>query len=204
MADPPAPQTLRERWEQRGEDLDFDELPRIRSMAEKWTQTITALAGLSTIITLLQGNDEIKELADGTQLLLFGLLLLALIAAVVAIFFGTRAATGTPGKLIGDWELIRTAFRKRASAARNELRLSQIAALLATSLIVASLLTVWFGEQGEKDGAVSSLVVQRSGTVLCGELKAGSDGQLTLTPKGAAQGVVVADVASINIVDACP
>jgi hypothetical protein len=209
MADqePPYPVSeqgaLRKKWTERANDYAFNELPNIRSVAEKWTGTVTALAGLSTIIALLQGTDKVAKLGLAVQVSLFAALVIALGLAVSAIYLGTQAAYGEPGApMPDDWELVYERFKEEATTAARKLKSSQKLALIASILIILILATLWFAPQ-QGDSSTEALVVHSSGQVTCGTLQT-ENSTVSLTSSDTKKPQPLTDVASFTIVSHCP
>ena len=196
-----------ERWEERANDLSFNELSRIRASAEKWMTTIGALAGLTTILALLQGSDRIGKLDVLPKVLVIILLLAALAAAAWAIFTGALAAQGSPDPdkaIINDPDIVRNWYRQEAEKAARQLRNSRRAALAAVFLLGLGTALSWLWPAPAPSSPQTAAILQ-DGSVVCGELERDANGALSIkAPGSASKPVALTGVASMTAIAKCP
>lgn len=201
-----------EKWIEIADKERFEVLQRIRSTAEKWAGTITALTGIFSIAAFVKGNEDITKLTPYAQKWLIGLLVLALISAFAAIYLAALAAQGSPRFFSASRnprnnpEAYREYYLEEAQKAAKQLGLSRLLVIPATALLALAIGVTWFGTKPEKPetpSATSVLVTQRSGTVICGELVSEAGGLSVKTKRGSSL-TVLDDVAAINVVERCP
>jgi hypothetical protein len=195
------------RWAQRADELEYNALSRVRSTAEKWTASLGAILGLGGTVLLVKGREDISTLETTYQVLVGVVLLAALGVALAATVVGGLAAQGTPrnvrwpsGTKLRRWE------REQALSAIGRLRTSRVLAIVAVGLIVVAVGLTWFGEAESTSKPPTVVVLQESGSVLCGRLVAGETaGAVQLsTTDGGATALQGGDVVSVVPVSGCP
>lgn len=201
MSDDPKSPSDTPVWEKLAQDLTSDPLTKTRDTADKWTNILSALVGLSTVFGLIQGRDALSKLSTAFQIVLVAVFILALLVSVRAIYLAALASEGTPGLVPLDKKNFFGWYRQATNRAISYLQQSRRLALVAVALVVLGLLVTWFAP-GPSDTGTSILVVQKSGTVLCGILGRDPSGNLALTSKG--KTFTLHDVVSINLVASCP
>jgi hypothetical protein len=188
-------------WEKLAQELTSDPLKKTRDTADKWTNILSALVGLSTVFGLIQGRDALSKLSIVFQIVLVVVFLLALLVSVRAIYLATLASEGTPGPIPLDKKNFFEWYRQATNRAISYLQQSRRLALVAVALVVLGLFITWFAPSSS-DTRINILVIQKSGTVLCGVLDKDSSGNLVLTSKG--KPVTLHDIVSIKVVTGCP
>ncbi len=155
------------RWAKKAQALQFDQLERMRTTAERWRNGLTGLTGVLTAVAILKGKENVGDLSAGGRRLVIWLLAVALLLLLIGSFAAMRAAFGFPGtgiELSGEelqqWE-------------RNELRVGQsylqVAALtFVTGVLLVAIATgvTWVDEPPRK----LFVAVQSGKQAICGEL----------------------------------
>jgi hypothetical protein len=111
-------------------------------------------------LLLVKGREDISELETGYQVAIGLALLAAAVAAVVATVQAAYAAQGTPqsvanltGEGLSSWEL------DQARDAKNKLKCSRKACLVAVAFLVGAIALTWFGEAAEAEPSQARLLV---------------------------------------------
>jgi hypothetical protein len=189
------------RWEELADDLEFEALPRIRSVAERWAGSIAAVTSAFGIAGLVGGRDALSDLEDAyatAAAILFGL---ALMLALAAIVLAALAAQGSPKRMRSPSGAdVRTWYAASARRAANQLFASRIAAVLSVLVLAAGIGITWFAPSDESDIAPAVVAVTtRSGAVSCGELRTSAQATIAV---GTAT-LPLAEVVSIVPTGAC-
>jgi len=190
------------RWEELAGELEFEALPRIRSVAERWGASVAAVTSAFGIAGLVGGRDALSELEDAYATaagLLFGL---ALLLALAAIVLAALAAQGTPKRMRSPSGAdVRAWYAASARRAANQLLASRICAVVSVLVLAVGIGITWFAPSGESAAAPTVVAVTtRSGAISCGELHA--SGQATIAVGTAT--LPVRDVVSIVPTGTCP
>jgi hypothetical protein len=123
-------------WEERADALAVESFAATRDAAERWTATVTAVVGLSSILGLVKGPGDVAALDVPWKVLTAVVLGLALAAAVAATVLGALAAQGTPRKLrLLTGDAVRRSHRQALSHAARDLLLSRGLAVIAVALL---------------------------------------------------------------------
>jgi hypothetical protein len=194
------------KWEKRADDLAFEQLPQIRAKAEKWVTTISTLTGLTSVLALLQGRDDISALTQEAEIIVGILLGLALSAAIAAIYYGALASQGTPQNILNDPVSVRNWYSQSAQKAANQLKWSRLLAVLTVLFLASAIYITWFGPV-EPDATTNSnmLVVNQLGNVVCGSLVTAPSGLLALNSTSkTGQFIALDNVISLTTIDKCP
>jgi hypothetical protein len=135
------------RWEERAAELAFNELPDLRSTAERWVMTLGAVMGVFGVVLVIKGPSDITRISDDTVYILVGALLGgAGLCALVAIVMATFAAQGTPHRVERyTGEQVRTFYREEARLAARRLRRSRWSAVVAMVLLGGAIGATWYG-----------------------------------------------------------
>lgn len=201
----PRPADAEERmWQNRLEHDQLAALPNIRASAEKWAGTIASLTGVFGIAAFVKGRDDIYELTEGARNGVVGLVVLALIAAFVAIFFAALAAQGTPKKTFSGTPNYKDLYSSEVDTAARQLRNSRIATIVATALLAGAIGFMWFGPTAKSDSTTRAVIVQRSGATVCGIVTTQADGALAFASSTGGAAAPLTDVASFTTVEKCP
>jgi len=188
-------------WEKLAQELTSDPLKKTRDTADRWTNILSALVGLSTVFGLIQGRDALSKLSRVFQIVLVVVFILALLVSIRAIYLATLASEGTPGPIPLDKKNFFVWYRQATNQAISYLQQSRRLALVAVALVVLGFFITWFAP-GPLDTRTSVLVTQKTGTVLCGVLDRDASGNLVLTSRG--QTITLHDVVSVNVIVSCP
>jgi hypothetical protein len=132
------------RWELRAERLYASRLTDMRATAEKWTAGVTSITGVFGIVALIKGPETIGTLLMPWRWIVYGLVIAAVLVALLAIGLAAAAAGGTPriarlsGREAHTWD------GWQASAAKHELIYSRRAAFAAVFAMLAAIGITWF------------------------------------------------------------
>lgn len=206
-----------EQWEEEASEARHKALDNVRATAKEWSTSIGLILGAFTTAAFLKGPEALKDVpADGFKLkALFvtfeaaPVVLWTVIAGGLALAFALAAAAvaaqGTPGwtkQLTGQVYAI-----KSMDATKRSIRwlvVSRLATALAAGLILLGMAIAWTAQlEKPKAAETTSAIVSSGGIPVCGTLATGSDGAVSVTPKGGAPQPLDA-AANVTIVDGCP
>jgi uncharacterized integral membrane protein len=194
------------RWAERADELEFETLDRMRRAGERWAATLGAILGLAGSVFIVKGRDDVAQLSPAWQAVVGGLLLAALLVAVLATLLAARAAQGTPRKIA--WPTggkLRAWERSEALLAQRCLRASRALALAAVVLVASAVGVTWFGSGEEEADGRTLLVLRSRGEPLCGTLLAQTADGIRLTRDGALPARLrAADIRAVLSVNRCP
>jgi hypothetical protein len=198
--DPPS-KTAMERWEEIAEELPFGQLERVRTSADKWLTTISALTGLTSLLTLLASGETTRQPTDVPQFLVGAFLALAFISAISAIYLGALAAQGGSTKILNDPLEVRNWYRDEAAKAANHLLSSRRFALAAAILVGLSTFVAWYGPD-EQESMTSAIITLQSGTILCKTILTDANGNVVFDLGTLSN--PIQNVSSLQLVEECP
>jgi hypothetical protein len=129
-------------------DAEPTQLSDVRAAAEKWLPGLAALYGLFGLAGVVSGRSSIAELPSGGKWTVAALALAGLVATVVSIMCGYRAAYGWPrnAKVMTNHQL-QVWYDDRNGQAGKAAALLRTALIWALVALVALLLatgTLWF------------------------------------------------------------
>jgi hypothetical protein len=192
------------RWQARSDDLDFNALAHIRSTAEKWTGSISALTGLFAIAAVFKGRSDIEKLEGDWRAVIAMAGGGALILAIIAIVRAALAAQGQPKRLLVGTTAIRSFYEKEIKDAGGGLNDSRWFAVLAVGLLGIAAGLTWFAPPAAP-AAAKAVVESRSGQIACGTLAIGEGGSVTVkNDDGVPQTFAPAEIAGITPKTRCP
>jgi hypothetical protein len=189
------------RWEELANDLPFSQLERVRSAADKWLTTISALTGLSSLLTLLASGETTAELTELPKIFLGVVLGSAFLSAITAIYLGALAAQGKPTNILNDPLLLRKWYQTEAATAASYLVYSRRFALAAAILVGLASFVAWYGPK-KVQKETTAIVTLQSGEVLCQVVTTDANGRIVFdlgTSAGSIQ-----NVSSFELVSECP
>lgn len=203
----PRPASREDReWAARAHDLEFNALPKIQATAEKWAGTIGALTGVFSIAAFIKGPEDIGTYPVPAKILLGLFVAIALVAAFIAMYQAALAAQGTIERVYNDPASIREAYRLGVERAGDRLQFSRRCTIVAVAALAIATGITWYTPVERADAGDSTLlVVQRSGTVVCGALDTDGTGALVIKASHPdAPPVPLVDIISLHSVDTCP
>jgi hypothetical protein len=164
------------RWDDRAADLAFNELPNLRTAAERWVASLGTVLGVFGVVLVVKGPADIAKIQNDVLYVLAGVLLAAAAtSALTAIILGAFAAQGSPREVERyTGEYIRTRYRHEARLAAKQLRLSRLAAIVAVVLLGGAIGVTWYGTP-------RTPITETSGSVA---LNGGHDGAANRPPRG--------------------
>lgn len=184
-------------WQAVANKLSISELDRVRSIAEKWGATITALTGLAGTVLVVKGRESISELTHNYQILAGICLLAAFACAAFSIYLAATAAQGSPKLTWNTGDETRKAFRNNAKKAVTNIFWSRTLALIFLLSIIAAVAITWFST-ATKDVTSGAIIHLNDDTVKCGVVTTGDDNLLMLDNEA------ISDLKSIEFVEKCP
>jgi F0F1-type ATP synthase membrane subunit a len=183
-------------WQRQLQNRIVTALSDVRSAADKWVTTISALTGVFAIAAIIKGPSDFTKLGGVAEWAVAILLGLATILAFVAIYLAALAAQGVPQEVSTGTEGFYGIYRRWVNEAAGRLKWSRIITVVVAVLIAIAIATTWVGTP--QAGAPSYLMIQKAGTVACGTLGKDSAGTLTIN------NVKAVDIQSIKPINSCP
>jgi hypothetical protein len=192
------------RWAQLASELKFSQLDTARKQAEVWRAGLAALTALLTAIFVLKGRDNVSDLTEPYQMIVVGLLGLALLLLLIATMWVSRALAGPPGQeilLTGEevekWTMGEV---RKISAA---LRWAPLMAAVGVIAVAAAIGLTWLAPaQGTTVPLVQ--VTESTGQQPCGQLIGITNHELVVEPMTGPILVPLSAVTAITPVTACP
>jgi MFS family permease len=158
------------RWEEKVEQLEFEALDRVRTTAEKWAVSLGGILGLFSTLLLVKGPSDIGGLTRDFKVIVGVVLVLALLAAVLAVYLAGLAAQGIPetvawpsGAELREWE------RNQAKRAKARLRRSRQLTVPAVGLVIGAIALTWYGPRPPARTPTAVTVPVRD-VAMCGNL----------------------------------
>jgi hypothetical protein len=192
------------RWQQLADELPFETLPRIRSLAAKWAATIGSITGVFAIVALIKGPEEIGALGSPERYWVIGLVGLAVASAVGAMLWAAHAAQGSAGEMLITGPELRVAHAEQARSGARAIFASKCLTTAAVAMLGLAIGLTWLSTPASP--AKSSVVVASAGAEpFCGTVTGLTADGVTVQPdEGAA--VVVAAGSNVLVfpVAACP
>ncbi|MEU3049026.1 hypothetical protein ABZ705_21390 [Streptomyces sp. NPDC006984] len=180
----------------------------VRAAGEKWLGAVTAIIGLFGLAGVVTGKDAFTDLPNTARFGAGVAALLALVAAVLAIFFSYRAAYGWPVLVslgddmeVSDWY---RRYQSKLEKAPGRLKWGVICALIALGLLSVVAGCVWFWPRETSAPQVRVELMDES--QVCGTLVS-STGRAQLRvrrPDGAVETVVASAIKSVVPASSCP
>jgi hypothetical protein len=175
------------------------QLSTTRKTAENWRVGLFTMFGLITTLTVIKGPSDIEGLNAPVAVTAGILLLLALASAVYGSYVSLQAAYGKPERITRDQlrELGgMTGYQfTRAEIARSKLRQAQTAIIVTLALVAAAIGIVWYGP---RQGPVTVIVAESSGTQVCGKLMSSGAGYIVIGTDNQSFRIRLTDVTSIS------
>jgi hypothetical protein len=175
----------RKRWAQLAQELQFSQLDIARKQADTWRTGLAALTTLLAAILVIKGRDDLSALTTSAQIVVAGLLGLALLLLLTATMCVSRALAGPPGEEIlltgeglQDWT--NGEVRKVSTALR------WAPGLAATSVVVvaAAIGVTWFAPAAQGTAAPLVQITETGGQITCGSFIGETQHQVILTVPG--------------------
>ncbi len=149
------------------EGYEAAQLETVRTKAEKWLGGTTALATVASTVLILDGADSIRDLDDGARLCAGLAVGAAAVCFAVGIWYGYRAAFGTPGAMAqidsAMVEGLHARLRRAREDAAAESQRWLARAVNATCFGLAALLVVagasWFGNDASTDTPAENVCI---------------------------------------------
>lgn len=200
----PMPRAIQRHYQAIGLQIARNQIDQLRDHAKTWAGTISALAGVSSVITALSARDALIKLPILWQIIDVLLLIIALAFIVLAVERAVRAQIGNLAPITSDPRAIQDYLASEPQSIRNAIIDSQRATLIALGAFVAAILIVWAVSTPAKP---QTFLYPRSAPdgIVCGVLVVDTaTGRVSLKATGAIPAIVVMDAAKLTKVDACP
>lgn len=194
-------------WEQKGWEYKSKELENARAAAGKWKTTITSLAGVTAIVTVITGREAITKLDHQERVLAFtregwanALLVAALAAVVLAIMRASRAELGPMREFVGSPDAVCNYTNQEPADATDAIKQSQLLTLASVALLLTAIYLIGYGKRDVV--AQNYLALPATGSAVCGTLQTNPDGSVFLV-SGSATAGPLADGVELQAVASC-
>jgi hypothetical protein len=180
---------------------------RLRAAAGNWVGGVSAVLALFGIASTVAGGTILANLTDTRKLVVVGMTLAAIVAAVLAIVASYVAAYGWPKNVdVGDDEKLLAWYsqrRARLTTIGDRLRQGVVAALVSIGLVTFAAGIAWLAPAKTPDPTLKITLSHDS--TRCGLLLAGNHGgQLRLRlPDGSVAVVPLANAVKVEPVTSC-
>lgn len=170
-------------WDEAAMKAAVSQLDSIRSTAEKWAGTVTALLGIFSAVALVTGTTSLDDVPSETlKWLLVVAVSMAGLLACASIVTASKAAQGAdPFSQSGGWRY-QSYIIENTRKARPWLKASRYTGLSAAALVfcigLATLVTAVVPAPDTPGSSV--VVVGRDGTLSCGKLDQNTGGATTV------------------------
>src|SRR5215207_6199610 len=185
------PATITEaKWEKRAEELSFEALDSVRSIAEKWTGTIASLLAIFSIVALIKGTEDITKIEGSYRGFSYETSVIILVGLAVgfgaaATVLAALAAYGFPRRFRFVGSEVRRLYREEATTAAGRLDLSRLLAIASVVLLALAVGLTWLHAKDETAAPAKTLILDANGIRACGSLQPSSQpGRLAVLEKG--------------------
>ena len=169
IGDPTAMDPVDRRWAEKAIEREFEALPAIRGLAEKWAASLTSILGVVGLAALLEGADTFDKLDSPWRQIAEWSFIVAAVAALLAMAMAVAAAQGTSQRtFVPGGSALREYAETSVDSALRQLARSRWLAAFAATLVLAAAGCLWLGE--EKEGKPT--VIEVHGTEFCATLGA--------------------------------
>jgi hypothetical protein len=187
----------RKRWAQLASELKFSQLDTARKQAEVWRAGLAALTALLTAVFVLKGRDNVSDLTEPYQVIVVGLLGLALALLLIATLWVSRALAGPAGEeILLTGERVEQWTKEEVRRISVALRWAPVSAATGVIAVAVAIGVTWLAPA--QDAAAPLVQVTHStGQQSCGQLIGVSDRQLILQP---ASGPVIIPLTTVTVI----
>lgn len=132
------------RWAEIAEAMKFDQLARVRGLAEQWRTGLIALTALIGVVSLVRGPQTAQELPAGARTGVGVLLVVAFLLLLVGSVLSMLAAYGPLGPQdLVTGERLRRWDAEQVQSARLQLLCAQVAMVAGLLLLGAAAATAY-------------------------------------------------------------
>ena len=210
-----------QRWQKEALEARHTSLSTVRTAADAWGKSITAILGVFAAVAFVKGPEAIKDIPTGDSAAmtvpLFGridparsvvvLIFVAALLVIIATVLAAIAAQGTPGwTKILDGPRFRSKSESATRLAIKMLWASRILTLAGALSVFVALAIAWSAtvEKASKpEQSSQSAIVGTANGLVCGQLTADANGQVLLKPASSA-GNSFKPSGVMTLVDKCP
>jgi hypothetical protein len=190
-------------WDKAAVTFATEQLTRVRASATAWTGTVGTLLGLFGAVAVVGGTTKLADVPSPTlRWVIVGLVAVGGLLAGGSIVTGVRSAHGASLRTSDNWSgsAYRAAVVKNTDDALNWLRWARWTGLAAafTVFAIGLLGLVSVAAQPKQAATTTAVVVDQTGTAVCGPIGRTANGQLTVN------GIPIGTVRDITPVTACP
>jgi uncharacterized membrane protein len=150
-------------WQEQADAWQRDALARTRASAEGWLKALAAMTGLTVLVGIVKGQDQIDQLSSSYDIVVGLLLLLAVGLAGLAIERGHAAAYGTPLPTWTGFAAFRARDRADLADVVSKLRVSRRLAVGGFVALLVAIGLTWYGPHPDAE----SIVVPTPSGELC-------------------------------------
>ena len=190
-------------WDKAALTFATEHLARVRASATAWTGTVGTLVGLFGTVAVVGGTTKLADVPSPTlRWVIVGLVAIAGVLAGASIVAGVRAAHGASLRTSDNWSgsAYRAAVVTNTDDALDWLRRARWAGLAAafTVFTIGLLGLISVAAQPKQTAATTAVVVDQTGTAVCGPIGRTANGQLTVN------GTPIVNIRYITPVTDCP
>lgn len=190
-------------WDKAAVTFATEQLTRVRTSATAWTGTVGTLLGLFGAVAVVAGTTKLADVPSATlRWVIVGLVAVGGLLASASIVTGVRAAHGASLRTSDNWSgsAYRAAVVTNTNDALDWLRWARWTGLAAalTVFAIGLLGLVSVAAQPQQPATTTAVVVDETGTAVCGPIGRTTTGQLTVN------GTPIDHVRDITPVTACP
>lgn len=132
------------RWAEIAEAMQFDQLARVRGLAEQWRTGLIALTALVGVASLVRGPQTAKELPAGARTAVGIMLLVAFLLLLAGSVLSMLAAYGPLGPQdLVTGERVRRWDAEQVESARLQLLCAQVATVVGLLLLGSAAAVVY-------------------------------------------------------------
>jgi hypothetical protein len=190
-------------WDKAAVTFATEQLARVRASATAWTGTVGTLLGLFGAVAVVGGTTKLADVpSPALRWVIVGLVAAGGLLAGVSVVTGVRAAHGASLRTSDNWSggAYRAAVVTHTDDALDRLRWARWTGLAAALTVfgIGLLGLVGVAAQPKKAATATAVVVDETGTAVCGPIGRTANGRLTVN------GTAVDNVRDITPVTACP
>jgi hypothetical protein len=197
------PPSEQKKYESIAKGLRDKQIARLRDYAKTWAGTISALAGVSTVITAVSARDALVKLSPPLQVFIGCAFALAIVLAVIAVMRAVRAQIGELAPQLDSTNNIRDYMQTEPAAIAAAIKMSRLCALLSPIAFLVAIYATWYGTARLPSQAY--LYPQATGAAICGTItRDATSGAVALKPSSPLPTIAVSDPSKLAKIDACP
>ncbi|ROO88544.1 hypothetical protein EDD29_6215 [Actinocorallia herbida] len=193
----------RYRWDQKAQQLRFQQLEVVRRQAESWRTGLAGVTALLGAVLVVKGREGFADLADPFRWIVAALLAAGLALLVAATLRALSAASGSPsGEILLTGEDLESWTGREVMRVRRGLRFALGATVAGIILVAGAVGVTWFAPSAKPAG---TLLEVRAGSALhCGRLVRAGDGVIVVEIGRTLRVLPLDAVTAMETVEKCP